>query len=74
MLTAVAKKKAYFFDYVQETPVQPKTHFLTIFSLAQGATGGAGSLLVSITLQTPEADYASMEPLFAKILDSYEAS
>lgn len=74
MLTAVAKKKAYFFDYVQETPVQPKTHFRTIFSLAQGATGGAGSLLVSITVQTPESEYASMEPLFAKILDSYEAS
>lgn len=74
MLTAVAKKKAYFFDYVQSTSVQPKTHFRTIFSLAQGATGGAGSLLVSITVQTPESDYAAMEPLFQKILDSYESS
>mmetsp|Transcript_14403 Transcript_14403/g.29813 ORF Transcript_14403/g.29813 Transcript_14403/m.29813 type:complete len:223 (+) Transcript_14403:97-765(+) len=74
MLTAVTKKKAYFFDYVQSTSVQPKTHFRTIFSLAQGATGGAGSLLVSITVQTPESDYAAMEPLFQKILDSYEPS
>jgi len=74
MLSAVAKKKAYFFNYVQETPSQPKTHFQTIFSLASGATGGAGSLLVSITVQTPEADYSAMEPLFSKILDSYEPS
>lgn len=74
MLTAVSKKKAYFFDYVQQTSVQPKTHFRTIFSLAQGATGGAGSLLVSITVQTPESDYSAMQPLFDKILDSYEPS
>lgn len=73
MLSATAKKKAYFFDYVQEVPSQPKTHFRTIFSLANGATGGAGSLLVSITVQTPEVDYESMNPLFTKILDSYEA-
>ena len=72
MLTAVAKKQAYFFDYIQSIPSQPKTHFRTIFSLAAGATGGAGSVLVSITGQTPEADYASMEPLFNKVLDSYQ--
>ena len=74
MLNAVALKKAYFFDYVQEVPSQPKTHFRTIFSLASGATGGAGSLLVSITVQTPEENYQLMEPLFTKILDSYEPS
>jgi len=74
MLSSEAKKKAYFFDYVQEVPSQPKTHFRTIFSLANGATGGAGSILVSITVQTPEADYQSMEPLFNKILDSYNPS
>jgi hypothetical protein len=74
MLSAVAKKRAYFFDYVQDVPSQPKTHFRTIFSLAEGATGGAGSILVSITVQTPEEDYKAMEPLFTKILDSYEPS
>lgn len=74
MLNAVSSKKSYFFDYVQEIPSQPKTHFRTIFSLASGATGGAGSVLVSITLQTPEEDYQLMEPFFSKILDSYEPS
>jgi hypothetical protein len=59
---------------VQDVPSQPKTHFRTIFSLAEGATGGAGSILVSITVQTPEEDYKAMEPLFTKILDSYEPS
>jgi len=65
---------AYFFDYVQTVPSQPKTHFQTIFSLAIGATGGAGNLLVTITVQSPEADYDSMKPLFTKILDSYQTS
>jgi hypothetical protein len=74
MLSSEAKKKAYFFDYLQKVPSQPQTHFRTIFSLANGATGGAGSILVSITVQTPEADYKSMEPLFNKILDSYNPS
>ena len=72
MLSSVAKKQAYFFDYVQEIPSQPKTHFNTIFSLAKEATGGAGNVLVSITAQTPEADYDSMKPLFTEILDSYQ--
>lgn len=74
MLSAVVKKQAYFFDYVQTVPSQPKTHFQTIFSLAIGATGGAGNLLVTITVQSPEADYESMKPLFTKILDSYKTS
>eukprot|EP00534_Pseudo-nitzschia_fraudulenta_P016731 CAMPEP_0201251600 /NCGR_PEP_ID=MMETSP0852-20130820/66438_1 /ASSEMBLY_ACC=CAM_ASM_000632 /TAXON_ID=183588 /ORGANISM="Pseudo-nitzschia fraudulenta, Strain WWA7" /LENGTH=161 /DNA_ID=CAMNT_0047551203 /DNA_START=523 /DNA_END=1008 /DNA_ORIENTATION=- len=72
MLSAVSKKQAYYFDYVQSVPSQPKTHFRTIFSLATGATGGAGNVLVSITVQTPEADYSSMEPLFSNILNSYK--
>ncbi|VEU39461.1 unnamed protein product [Pseudo-nitzschia multistriata] len=72
MLSAVSKKQAYFFDYVQSVPSQPKTHFRTIFSLATGATGGAGNVLVTITAQTPESDYAAMEPLFNKVLDSYK--
>lgn len=74
MLSAVSKKQSYFFDYVQSIPSQPTTHFRTIFSLATGATGGAGNVLVTITAQTPEDSYASMEPLFAKVLDSYSKS
>jgi len=74
MISAVSNKQAYFFDYVQTVPPQPETHFRTIFSLANGATGGAGSVLVSITVQSPEADYVSMKPLFTKILDSYQNS
>lgn len=72
MLSTESKKQAYFFDYVQSVPSQPTTHFRTIFSLATGATGGAGNLLVTITAQTPEADYVSMKPLFDKVLDSYK--
>lgn len=72
MLATESKKQAYFFDYVQSVPSQPTTHFRTIFSLATGATGGAGNVLVTITAQTPETDYASMKPLFDKVLASYK--
>jgi hypothetical protein len=72
MVSAVSKKNAYYFDYTQKTPDQPQTHFRTIFTLATGATGGAGNVLVTITAQTPESDYPSMKPLFDQILDSYK--
>jgi hypothetical protein len=72
MISAVSKKNAYYFDYVQKVPDQPQTHFRTIFTLATGATGGAGSVLVSITAQTPETEYSTMKPTFDQILDSYK--
>ena len=40
--------KSYFFFF----PLNKQRHFRTIFSLAKGATGGAGAVLVSITTQT----------------------
>jgi PsbP len=73
MIAAVSAKQAYLFDYTQAiVDIQPPTHFRTIFTLQQGATGGAGAVLVTITLQTPEERYAaSLKPLFDKIIDSY---
>lgn len=71
MISSTSKNQAYFFDYVQTVPPQPQTHFRTIFSLSSGATGGAGSVLVTITAQTPESDYSAMKPLFDDILSSY---
>ena len=72
MLSAESKKQAYFFDYTQKVPGQPQTRFRTIFALANGATGGAGSVLVSITAQTQEADYETIKPLFDEIIESYK--
>eukprot|EP00593_Proboscia_inermis_P011863 CAMPEP_0171323628 /NCGR_PEP_ID=MMETSP0816-20121228/115692_1 /TAXON_ID=420281 /ORGANISM="Proboscia inermis, Strain CCAP1064/1" /LENGTH=264 /DNA_ID=CAMNT_0011822381 /DNA_START=26 /DNA_END=817 /DNA_ORIENTATION=+ len=58
MISADSKKNAYIFDYtVQPTPNEINRHFRTIFFLAQGATGGAGAQLVTITAQCPEIDY-----------------
>jgi PsbP len=73
MIAAVSAKQAYMFDYTQAIAnIQPPTHFRTIFTLQQGATGGAGAVLVTITLQTPEERYAaSLKPLFDKIIESY---
>lgn len=75
MLSAVSKNQAYYFDYVQQVPdVAPQTHFRTIFTLQQGATGGAGAVLVTITAQTPEERYSQggMKALFDTIINSYK--
>jgi hypothetical protein len=72
MISAFNMKQAYFFDYVQSVAgVQPPTHYRVIFSLRQGATGGAGGVLVTVTAQTPEASYNQNKALFDQIIDSY---
>jgi len=71
MLSADSKGGAYFFDYVSQSAGQPKRHFRTIFTLAPGATGGAGSVLVAITAQTLESNYAELKPLFDDVVKSY---
>ena len=73
MFSAVSERQAYFFDYQQKVPnVQPMTHFRTIFTMQQGATGGAGSMLVTITAQTPEEKYSTLKPLFDGMMDSFQ--
>lgn len=72
MLASDSKKDAYFFDYISQTPGQPKRHFRTIFALKVGATGGAGSVLVTITAQSLEDNYADLKPLFNSVINSYE--
>lgn len=75
MLKAESRKQAYMFDYTQKvTSQQPEIHFRTIFSLQQGATGGAGAVLVTITAQTPETNYGNVKSTFDAIIDSYSKS
>ena len=71
LIQAESKKNAYFFDYSAKVPGQPERHFRSIFTLAQGATGGAGAILVTITVQCPESRYGEMKPTFDAIIDSY---
>lgn len=71
MISAESKKNAYMFDYKSKVPNQPERHFRTIFALAQGATGGAGGVLVTLTAQTPESRYGEMKGVFDEIIDSY---
>jgi len=40
--------------------------------LAAGATGGAGNVLVTISAQTPESNYASMKSMMDQVLDSFD--
>lgn len=71
MLSAESKKSSYYFDYVQKSPGQPKRHLKTIFTLVPGATGGAGAVLISITVQTTDDKYKNLEKTFDEIIDSY---
>lgn len=73
MLFSESKKSAYIFDYTIKADNQPKRHFRTIFTLITGATGGAGSVLVTITAQTSESKYGSaMKGVFDEIINSYD--
>ena len=72
MLSAVSDRQAYIFDYQQKVAdIQPLTHFRTIFTMQPGATGGAGSILVTITAQTPEERYGSLKPMFDEMVASF---
>jgi len=71
MLSSDSKKNAYYFDYTIKAENQPKRHFRTIFALANGATGGAGSVLVTITAQSTEEKYNEYKNAFDKLIDSY---
>lgn len=71
LMSAESKKNAYIFDYSAAVPGQPERHFRSIFTLAQGATGGAGANLVTITVQCPESRYGEMKPTFDAIVESY---
>ena len=85
MLSAESKKNAYYFDYTS-TPVVAveagsgsgamtrqlsPVHFRTIFTLLP-LKSGAGSTLVTITLQTNEEKYAVLKGVFDEIVDSFE--
>lgn len=75
MLSTRSAKQAYYFDYTQLVPnVQPLTHFRAIFALQQGATGGAGAVLVTVTAQAPEEVYKDVQPTFDRIIDSFGKS
>jgi hypothetical protein len=75
LISAKSEKQAYYFDYTQTVPgVTEETHYRTIFALAQGATGGAGAVLVTATLQTTEANYSKLQPLIDQVIASYGKS
>ena len=71
LISAESKKNAYYFDYTAKAENQPETHFRAIFSLALGATGGAGNVLITLTAQTPEHCYKELKPVFDNIIESY---
>lgn len=72
MIKSESRKGGYFFDYTVKVDGQPKRHFRTIFSLVPGATGGAGSVLVTLTAQCLESQYDNVKGMFDKVIDSYD--
>lgn len=72
MLKAESASDAYYFDYTVKSSGQPKRHFRSLFTLIKGGTGGAGSVLVTITAQTLESRYDSFKNTFDEIIKSYK--
>jgi hypothetical protein len=85
--STVSKKNSHYFDYTS-TPVVPveagsgsgaltkqlnPMHFRTIFTLVP-LRDGAGSTLVTITLQTIEEKYEGLKGVFHEIVESFERS
>lgn len=71
MLVAESKNNAYYFDYTTKVADLEEQHYRTIFSLVPGATGGAGSVLVTLTVQTTVSRYDNLKPTFDKVIESY---
>lgn len=71
LLAAVSKKNAYYFDYTVQIPGESMMHHRSIFYLAQGATGGAGSVLVTMNFQAPESKYGTLNPTIDLMFDSF---
>jgi len=71
LLSAVAKNNAYYFDYTITPEKLDKIHFRSIFYLSLGSTGGSGSYLVTISLQTPESEYLERKETFDQIISSF---
>jgi hypothetical protein len=72
LLEAVSKKNSYYFDYTVKMPGESSViHHRALFFLAQGATGGAGSILVTVNLQIPEAKYTLLKPIIDAMFDSF---
>lgn len=74
MISATSSKQSYIFDYIQKVPQvqQPMTHYRTIFTLGNAQGNTAGAVLVTITLQTPESRYSTIQSAFDSIIDSYQ--
>jgi PsbP len=74
MISASSTKQSYIFDYLQKVPQvqQPWTHYRTIFTLGNPQENAAGAVLVTITLQTPESRYPTIQSTFDSIIDSYQ--
>lgn len=79
MFSASARKQAYIFDYRYSVPGPDRTsaiptHFQTIFALHQ-VPNAAGSVLVTITAQTPENRYTNgLDMVFDSMINSYAKS
>jgi hypothetical protein len=71
MIKAESKKNAYFFDYLIKAGGQEKMHHRSIFSLSPTGTGGAGAVLVTVNVQTPEDSYKDVSSMFDAMMDSY---
>lgn len=72
LLEAISRQNTYLFDYNVKVPGDISViHHRALFYLAQGATGGAGSILVTVNLQIPEEKYGILKPKIDLMFNSF---
>jgi hypothetical protein len=72
LLEATSRQNTYLFDYLIKIPGDLSViHHRALFYLAQGATGGAGSILVTLNLQIPEEKYRVLKPKIDLMFNSF---
>lgn len=72
LLEATSRQNTYLFDYLIKIPGDlSAVHHRALFYLAQGATGGAGSILVTMNLQIPEEKYVVLKPKIDLMFNSF---
>jgi hypothetical protein len=72
LLEAISRQNTYLFDYTVKVPGDIFIiHHRALFYLAQGATGGAGSILVTVNLQIPEEKYGALKPKIDLMFNSF---
>ena len=71
MLSKDTVRGSYVYDYTIQQKGGPKRHLRSLFTVQ---SDGAASILVGLTAQSLDANYAGLAPTFKQVLESYKGA